>query len=132
MKYMVDLQSCVSAGQQSDSVRYIFILYVIYTHILSHSLFHYDLSQDIDYSSLCFTVGPCCLSILNIYQFASAVPKLPVRSTPISPPPGNHSSVLYVCVDSGFFVCMFGLVYFWPRPQHVEFPGPGVELKPQQ
>ena len=27
-------------------------------------LFHYGLSQDIEYSSLCYTVGPCCLSIL--------------------------------------------------------------------
>ena len=29
-------------------------------------LFHDGLSQDIDYSSLCYTVGPCCLSILYI------------------------------------------------------------------
>ena len=29
-------------------------------------LFHYDLSQDIEYSSLCCRVGPCCLSILCI------------------------------------------------------------------
>ena len=30
-------------------------------YILFHILFHYGLSQDIDYSSLCYTVGPCCL-----------------------------------------------------------------------
>ena len=35
------------------------------THILFNILFHYDLSQNIDYSSLCYMVGPCCLSILN-------------------------------------------------------------------
>ena len=29
-------------------------------------LFHYSLSQDIEYSSPCCTVGPCCLSILWI------------------------------------------------------------------
>ena len=29
-------------------------------------LFHYGLSQDIEYSSLCYTVGPCCLSIRHI------------------------------------------------------------------
>ena len=29
-------------------------------------LFHYRLLQDIEYSSLCYTVGPCCLSILCI------------------------------------------------------------------
>ena len=29
-------------------------------------LLHYGLSQDIEYSSLCYTVGPYCLSILHI------------------------------------------------------------------
>ena len=29
-------------------------------------LFHYGLSQDTEYSSLQYTVGPCCLSILYI------------------------------------------------------------------
>ena len=33
------------------------------------SLFHYGLSQDIEYSSLCYIVGPCCLSILFFYKF---------------------------------------------------------------
>ena len=36
----------------------------IHTHILFHILFYYGLSQDIVYSSLCYTVRPCCLSIL--------------------------------------------------------------------
>ena len=31
-----------------------------------HILFHYGLSQDIKDSSLCYIVGPCCLSILRI------------------------------------------------------------------
>jgi len=31
---------------------------------LYHILFHYGLSQDIEYSFWCKTVGPCCLSIL--------------------------------------------------------------------
>ena len=35
-----------------------------HTHILFHILFHYGLSQDIDYSSLCYTVGPRWLSTL--------------------------------------------------------------------
>ena len=38
----------------------------IHIRILLHTLFHYDLLQDIEYSSLCYTVGPCCLSILYI------------------------------------------------------------------
>ena len=36
----------VSAVQQSESVIYIYIF------------FHYSLLQDIEYSSLCYTVGP--------------------------------------------------------------------------
>ena len=52
-----------------------------YTHVdISYTLFHHGLSQDIDDSSLCYTVGPCCLSLLNvivcIYQ-----PKTPRTST---------------------------------------------------
>ena len=35
-----------------------------YTHV--YILFHYGLSQEIGYSSLCYTVGLCCLSILNV------------------------------------------------------------------
>ena len=46
----------ISAIQQSDSV----------IDILFHILFHFGLSQDIEYSSLCYTVGPCCLSILYV------------------------------------------------------------------
>ena len=37
-----------------------------YIHILFRILFHYGLSQDIEYSSLCYTVGSCCLSIFCI------------------------------------------------------------------
>ena len=35
-----------------------------YTHTdkLFCTLFHYDLSQDMEYSSLCYTLGHCCLS----------------------------------------------------------------------
>ena len=34
--------------------------------LFSPVLFHYRLLQDIDYSSLCYTVNPCCLSISYI------------------------------------------------------------------
>ena len=40
----------ISAVQQSDSVIHIYI----YTHILLKIIFHYDLSQDIDYNSLSY------------------------------------------------------------------------------
>ena len=46
----------VSGVQQTDSVLYIYIFFQI--------LFHYRLLQDIEYSSLCYTVGLCWLSIL--------------------------------------------------------------------
>ena len=34
----------------------------LFTYILFHILFHYGLSQDIQYSSLCYTVGPVVYS----------------------------------------------------------------------
>ena len=37
-----------------------------YAYICLHILFHWGLSQNIEYNSLCSTVGPCCLSILYI------------------------------------------------------------------
>ena len=37
---------------------------VIYVYIYSFSYFFHDaLLQDIEYSSLCYTVRPCCLQI---------------------------------------------------------------------
>ena len=36
----------------------------IYTYSSFAIIFHYRLLQDIDYSSLCYVVGPCCLSSL--------------------------------------------------------------------
>ena len=36
----------------------------VYVSILFHILFHYGLLQDIECSSQCCAVGPCCLSIL--------------------------------------------------------------------
>ena len=49
----------ISAVQQSDSVT------DIYTFFLKYS-FPLWFTQEIGYSSLCYTVGPCCLSILNV------------------------------------------------------------------
>ena len=42
--------------------------WLIYTYIYIpyHIIFHYILSQDIEYSYLCYAVGPCRLSILYI------------------------------------------------------------------
>ena len=51
----------VSGVQLSDSV----IHTHTHTYILFNIHFHYGLSQDIKYSSLCYTGGPCWLSVLN-------------------------------------------------------------------
>ena len=50
----------VSGVQQSDSVQH------IHVSILFQILFPFRLLQNIEQSSLCYTVGPCWLSILNI------------------------------------------------------------------
>ena len=50
----------ISGVQQSDSIIHIHIF------ILFQILFPYRLLQYIEHSSLCYTVGPCWLSILNI------------------------------------------------------------------
>ena len=71
----------ISAIQQSDSV----------INILFHTLFHYGLSQDVEYSSLRYAVGTC-LSIL--YMVASANPGLPVLGSYTSLTLGNHKSVI--------------------------------------
>ena len=63
----------------------------LHIYILFHILFHYGLLQDIEYSSLCYTVGPCCLSILYILSLTTTLPPPPLL------PLGNHKSVLYVC-----------------------------------
>ena len=52
----------VSGVQQSDSYIYV----CMYTHILFQVIFHYTLLQDIEYSSLCYTMGPYWLSSLYI------------------------------------------------------------------
>ena len=44
----------------------IILFEVFLTHIFLKILFHHRLLQDIEYSSLCNTVGPCCLPILHI------------------------------------------------------------------
>ena len=55
----VDLQCCISFCCTAK--------WLLYIYILCHILIHYALSQDTEYSSLCYAVGPCCLSIIYIY-----------------------------------------------------------------
>ena len=63
--------------QLSDLVIYIYIYILIYIYIHFQILFHYSLLQDVEYSSLCYTLGPCCLSILfYIYSMYLLIPNV--------------------------------------------------------
>ena len=82
-----------SGIQQSDSV--------IHTRasILFQIIFPFSLLQNIEQHSLCYTVGPCWLTVLNI----ACVHVNPNPQSCLSPthPPGNHkfsSLSLWVCV----------------------------------
>ena len=57
---------------------YIYIHTHTHTHIHTHThffhiLFHNGLSQGFEYSSLCYTVGPCCLSILGCHALLQGI-----------------------------------------------------------
>ena len=41
----------------------------IYTYIILKITFHYRLLQEIDYSSLCYTVNLCCLVCTLFFKF---------------------------------------------------------------
>ena len=63
---IVDLQCCVSIYVKNGRVcmyMYIRTHTPTHTHILFQILFHDDLLQDIKYSSLCYTEGPCLFYI---------------------------------------------------------------------
>ena len=51
----------------------------IYIHSLSYIIFQHGLSQETGYSSLCYTIGPHCLSILFFFFFL-----LFLRTTPVA------------------------------------------------
>ena len=57
----------ISAVQQSDSVIFVYTFFF-------NVLFRYGLSQDIEYSFLCYTLGPCFLSILNVMVCILSIP----------------------------------------------------------
>lgn len=73
----------------------IYIMYVYNVYICSFIFFCYDLLQDVEFGSLCYTIRPCCLSIL----YNSSHLLVP-NSQSNAPLPllflGNQKSVLYV------------------------------------
>ena len=67
----------------------------MYVYILSH-FFHYGLLRDIEYSSLCYAVGPCCL-IHSIYNsLHMLIPNS--HCSPPSPPISWHLQVCSQCL----------------------------------
>ena len=90
--YFIDLSLIynvllISAKQQNDAI--------IHTYSFN-ILFHYGLLQDIEYTSLRYTVGACSYPSC-IYWFASENLKLPIHSSSTLLPLGNHSSL---CLSS--------------------------------
>ena len=58
----------VSDEHQSDSIICVHVHIYIYVFFF-YILFHYRLFQDIEYNPLCYTVGPCWLSVLYIVEY---------------------------------------------------------------
>ena len=61
------IHSFIHLKYREFTMLYYFLVYsrvIIYMYIFF--LFHHSLLQDIEYSSLCYTVGSCCLSILYL------------------------------------------------------------------
>ena len=99
----------VSGVQQSDSVIHIYV----YMSILFQVLFPYRLLQNIEYSSLGYTVGPCWLSIKYIVMCVcySQTPNLP--SLPTAFPFGNHKLVFHVFGSiSVLYISLLVFFYF--------------------
>ena len=95
----------ISALWQSDSF--------IHTCILSHILFPYDLSQDSEYSSLCYTMGFCCLPKCKWSRSVMSDSLQPHGLTYQAPPSSE-----------------FSRQKFWsglPFPSPGDLPNPGIE-----
>ena len=55
-----DVDNLISMCVYTLSVYIYIYIYFFFLYILFQILFHYGLLQDIEYSSLCYTVGHCC------------------------------------------------------------------------
>ena len=91
----VFFQCCVSFRVQQ-----IYIYICVCVCILVHIHFHYRFLQDVEYSSLCYTVSPC-LSILYVYIYISVYKLIP-NSSFISPP--YYPSAL-ITIHFVFYTC---------------------------
>ena len=93
-----------------------------HSHSLSHththtflfwSIFHYRLLQNTEYSSLCYTVRPCYLSILCIVCVCSVVPDFrdPINCSP----PGSSVRGILQAGISEWVAISFSRGSSWPR-----------------
>ena len=104
----------ISAAQQSDSIIHICI-HALFFYIL----FHYGISQNSEYSSLGYPVGPGCLSILyELYLMALGTlfrerAELILKAGRIVPPhrPGAKAQLLFPHLQS------------WKTSIPADFPG---------
>ena len=78
----------VSGVQQSDSVIHMCV------SVLFQILFPLKALQNIEHRSLCYTVGPHWLSILNMVMCTCQSQTLNLSLSPTLPAPGNHTSIL--------------------------------------
>ena len=81
----------ISAVQQSDQLN-TYLPYFL-------TLFHYDISQNIEYSSLCYTVQPHCLSVLYMIACICSSQHFPPHPLPLD----KHKSVICVCESVSVF-----------------------------
>ena len=66
----------------------------IYMRVCIYVLFRYGLSEHIEYSALCCTVGPCCFSSV-LYIIVTSANPLPLHPFPSPLPLHNHRSVFW-------------------------------------
>ena len=98
---------------------YVYTYTYIHIYIFFPIFFHYGLLWDIDYSSLCYTIGPCCL-IHSIYKSVHMLIPNSSIVLPYHPSLGIYKPVLSACES----VCWEGL---WrrnrlPTPVFLGFP----------
>ena len=70
----------VSGVEPSDSVTH------VHVSVLLQILFPFRLLQNIEQRPLCYTVGPCWLSILNIAMYTCQSQTLNLSLSPTLPP----------------------------------------------
>ena len=78
----------------------------VYIYLIFHTLFHYGLSKDIEYNSLCYTYDLVVYSMYNSLHLLTWNPTPSLRSL-LFLPLGNHKFVLsslWVCLESSLLL----------------------------